>query len=297
SAITDKENNAPSVLAPPGTSAIIHSGATVNAGVDINVKANELAHITNFVGQIAGGVVGVGAAIDIVTIGDNVTAIGGGTLTAGGAISVMGILDDHITITTLDGSAGGVALGAAVAVVKDSSATQASLEDSAIVNNAASLTVSADTTRVFSLTTGKAAIGAAALGVTFTQLTVTGNTTASVGNNVHIGQSVAVGTVTVSSRATVDATLNTVLFDVAGAAADASFAIIDVTPDVKATIGDGALITATGAVTVSAEGTKIKADSEITGVSVGIALTLSGYFATPTVGGTTQASIGSNGSV
>jgi len=264
------------------------------------VKAHELDHISNIVGQVAGGAIGIGAAIGIMNIADNVTASAGGTLSAGGTIKVDAILGSDVKILTFDGAAGGVALGAAVAVVSDSSATQASLADGAQVIKASSLSINADATRTFDLSTDKVAVGAAAAGVTFTKLTVTGNISATIGNDVQIGQNAlsTVGDVTVMSRATVHAVMNTTIFDVTvGGNLDASFALIDLTPDVIASIGDNTDITSTGAVKVKAEGTEMSADTEVDGTAVTLGLTFNGTFALPTVGGTTRASIGSNGSV
>jgi hypothetical protein len=56
-------------------------------------------------GGIAGGFVGVGASIGIVTVTSNVTASAGGTLTAGGDITVASKLNEDIGVLSIAGPA------------------------------------------------------------------------------------------------------------------------------------------------------------------------------------------------
>ena len=253
SSISGRENAAPT---PPGTSAIIQSGTNVVAGDDIGVKANEHAAIDATIGQVAGGVVGAGAAVAVLSIADNVTASAGGTLSAGGDISVLAMLNENVNVLTLDGATGFVGLGAAVAVVNDSSATSASLADGAQVHDAASITVSATADRTLSLLTGQASVSAFSTGASFTRLSVNGDTSALIGDNAQIGQGSGdvVGDVNVTADETIDAHGQTVAIGAGAVAVSANFSFVDVGSNVSADIGTSAHIASAGAVNVTADG-------------------------------------------
>jgi Ca2+-binding RTX toxin-like protein len=281
---------------PAGTTAEIDY-ATVNAGHNIGVTATDSFTVTQILGQVGIGVVAAGAAVDILTVAENVTAEAGGTLSAGGAITVNSNLQDHGTITALDLAGGFVALGAAVVVVNDSSATQASLLDYTVVSSAASLSVTANAVVGYTLTTGQGAAGAVTAGATFTELNITGNVSATIGNEAQIGEGAgSVGAVTVSATESVDATLDTGVFNIGIASADLAFADITISSSVDAAIGGGTMIKSTGAVSVEATTPFITADAEVIGGTFG-GLTLSGMLAQPTINGATQATIGSGGSI
>jgi hypothetical protein len=290
--INDLVNATPT---PPGTSAIIHGGSTVAAGHDIDVKANEADTIHILTGQVAGGFVGAGAAISVLSIADNVTASATGNLSATDALNVNANFYEHVSTQALDAAVGAVSLGAAVAVVSDSSATQASLGGA--IDNTGSVNVEADSNRSFELLTGKIGSGAVSIGVTFTRLDVTGDTTASIYDGTQIGQNGPVGSVTVLSKAIIDAKATTGMFDVGGVTVDAAFAFVDIASNVNATVGNSVEITTSGPVSVTADATKIKADSEMLGVSVGAGMAVLGMLGKGTVEGGTSASIGSDSTI
>ena len=282
---------------PAGTTGEIDD-ATVNAGANIGVTGRDSFTLTQVLGQVGVGVVAAGASVDIVTVAENVTAEAGGTLNAGGAITVNSNLQDRGTITALALGGGFVALGAAVVVVNDSSATQASLLDYTIVNSAASVSVTANASLDYTLTTGQGAIGGVTGGATFTELNITGNVSATIGAEAQIGEGTgSVGAVTVSATESVDATLDTGVFAIGVATADLAFAKITISSSVDAAIGVSTMIKSTGAVAVEATTPFITADAEVIGASVGAGMTLSGMLSEPTINGATQATIGSGGSI
>ncbi len=244
-AITTLENQSP---VPPGTSAVIHSGVNVIAGDSIDVKANEVASGKETLGQVAGGVVGVGAAVAIFSISDNVTASDDGTNSAGGNLSVNAILNSTVDIIALDLAAGFVGLGAGVVVVNDNSVTQATLGS---VSKAHDVTVAADATRSITELSGQASIGAVGAGATFTRLNIHGSTTAAVNANSIIGNVSPVSSLTVSAHSTVSANMETDAISAGIGATNANFAFLDADPTISATIGDKVTVTSSGAINVN----------------------------------------------
>ena len=158
----------------PGTSAVVQSGAQIHVGGAIGVVAEESATVSEFLGQVAGGVVGVGAAVDILSFNDNVQASDDATNTAGGAVFAYASLNSDISITALDLSAGFVGLGAGVVVVTDNSVVKATLGSVATPGD---VSVTATSTQTINVTTGQASIGAVGAGATFTEVTMGGSTT------------------------------------------------------------------------------------------------------------------------
>ena len=234
-------------LAPPGTLAAIQSGADIVAGGDIDVKANELMTGKETLGQVAAGVAGVGAAVDVFSIADNVFAFDNGTNSAGGNLSVQAILNSTVKITALDLSAGFVGLGAGVVVVNDNSVTKATLGS---VSKAQNVSVGADSTRSVDEMSGQASVGAVGAGATFTRLNIHGSTTATVNANAVIGNLSPVASLSVTAHSTVTANMETDAISAGIGAANANFAFLDADPTIAATIGDSAKVTSSGADTV-----------------------------------------------
>ena len=94
------------------------------------------------VGGVAGGLVGVGASIAVLTTGLNASATAGGTLNAGDDINITGALDEDISVASLAGAAGFVGLGAAVVVINDHSTVAAGIANNAVINNADAIAIS-----------------------------------------------------------------------------------------------------------------------------------------------------------
>ena len=95
SGITNAINNAPTAT---GTEAAIASGATVTANQNIQVLAVENAFVTVLTGSAAGGFVGIGASVTIISLNANVSAHADGTLSAGTAANVNATLNEQVNV-------------------------------------------------------------------------------------------------------------------------------------------------------------------------------------------------------
>jgi hypothetical protein len=250
----------------PGTTADIQAGAKITAGQNIGVTANDSATVKEFLGQVAGGVVGVGAAVDILSLAANVTANDDGTNTAGNMVNVHAVLNSNVNIVALDLAAGFVGVGAGVVVVTDNSATQSTLGN---VTKAKAVTLESDSTRTLTTLTGQASIGAVGAGATFTEITVGGATLATVDAGATIGNvATPVGSLTVTVHSTVTVTESTDAVAAGIGAASANFSFLTVDPTVSATIGGSAVIDAVNAVTLDATST-VDAQGKTFGVAAG----------------------------
>jgi hypothetical protein len=204
----------------------------------------------------------------------NTNANAGGIYTAGGVFTVSSRLDSTVDAIAFAGGAGFVGLGAAVSVLSDSSYVQSALADSARVKAAASVDVTAVSNRAIHLNTDQGAVGAVALGASFTRLTSSGQVSADVGAGARIGQDTGlnVGALHVSATADFDTYAHTLAFSVGAVAISANFAIVDVKPLVRASVGDASLIKTTGEATVDAVTTG-KADAKVLTVTAGAGAT------------------------
>ena len=266
------------ISTPPGTTADVETGAVLTAGGNIGVKANESDHINVVTGQIAGGIVGIGAAVSIVSLGDNVAAFADGTLSAGGQIAVNAILDEHFDLHALDGSAGGIAIGAGVVAVTDTSLAQASLGN---VTKADDVTVNASNTRNVKELTGMMQVGAVGAGASYTEVDLSGGASAAVDGSADIGQTDTVGSLTVS--ATSNNTLDVHAVAVSGGvllALAVNFAFATDTSSASATIEDGADVKVSNDIHVTAAAidnvdTLVEGFAGGGGLSVGASITKS----------------------
>ncbi len=259
----------------PGTSAVVQGGAQITAGNNITVFANESATVKEFLGQVAGGVVGLGASVDILSVANNVQASDDGNNSSGGNVSVLAALTSNMNLTVLDLAAGFVGLGAGVAVATDDSTVQATLGS---VSSAGFVTVLAESLRTDNILSGQASIGAVGAGATFTKLTVDGSTSATVDPNAVIGTAgTPVGGLTDLAYGSVTATVETDAVTAGIGSFGANFSILNVDPAVTAGIGTNASVHASGSVRVEALSV-IDAQGKTFGVaagglSVGVSLT------------------------
>ncbi|MBI1398269.1 MAG: LEPR-XLL domain-containing protein, partial [Betaproteobacteria bacterium] len=262
-----------STAATRGTEAVVESGAVIEAGRDVDVVARERDEIAIRIGGIAGGFVGVGVSVGTLAVGQNVRASAGGTLSAGGRIAIEA---DHVEIVdhTALSTAGGVAgIGASVSVVNDSSTQSAFLASGASVLAASEVLVRATGDQTLSAFTAQLTSGAGTSGAAFSRIAVDNNaaedTVAAIGTSVAIGQGQGtVGRVSVIATSRVDAGLETRAPTIGGIATNTNFAYADVTPEVRARIGDGSRIDVTGDVVVRAH-TDHDAKADVLSLSVG----------------------------
>jgi hypothetical protein len=259
----------------PGTSAVVQAGAQVHAGGAIGVIAEESATAKEFLGQVAGGVVGIGAAVDILSFNDNVQASDDGKNFAGGEVFAYASLNSNISITALDLSAGFVGLGAGVVVVNDDSVTKATLGS---VSTPGDVSVTATSNRTINVTTGQASIGAVGAGATFTEVTMAGSTTATLDGGALIGSLTSpVGSLSVEAVAVQDVTEQTTAVTAGIGSFGANFSIVNVDPTIDADLGGSAVIDVSGLVSVLATSTTNAQASTFGvsagGLSVGVSLT------------------------
>ena len=277
-----------------GTSAAINNGSKVTSTSGaITVNAVEDLEIDQITGGAAAGAVGVGAGISVVSVASNVSASAGGTLSSAGALTVNAELDEYIKIKALAAGAGAVGLGAAVAVLNDTSTVSAGIANNAVVTSAGSVDVSAVSRQTVDVLSGQVTVGAGAVGASFVKVDI-GNdqagvfeTRAYVGDGAMIGQAGSVGSLLVSADSTIDVVSDVVgLAGGAGLAVTANFNLVDVNPDVSASIGDGAKVTTQGAIDVNAD-THHAAFGDVTGVAgsgaLAVALSYANVSVTPDV--------------
>ena len=289
SGISSAENAAST---PAGTTAQMDGTAT--AGGNIGVTANDRADVTVAAGQVSAGIFGAGASVAILSVNDNVSALADGTLKAGGAITVDATLNENVGLTVIDGSGGFVGIGAAVAVVTDNSLTQASLGN---VMGAGAVSVTANSTRTINETTGQVSAGAVSAGASFTSVSVGGGADASVDGSATLGDTLSpIGSLSVSATSTITPDADTVAVSAGIGAFSANFSFVDVSANVQASVGANATVDASGAVSVKATST-VNATADMTGVVVSESVSFGAMLGFLTVGGTTEASIGSDASV
>jgi hypothetical protein len=152
--------NAVKSLAPTvGTEAYIASGAVIDAGEDIEVTANEDVEVDIIVGGIAGGFVGIGAAVSVTNISANTSAHAAGILSAGNNITVNAVLDEDVDIKALAGTTGFVALGAAVVVIDDATLVEAYIGGGTDILSAQDVSISATGDQTIEALTGQISRG------------------------------------------------------------------------------------------------------------------------------------------
>lgn len=279
------------------TDAYIGTGATVIAGDDIAVEATGHENLVMIGMGIAAGFVGVGGAVDVLSINNHTHASIGDSATvyAQGDVFVSATDDTHILELSGALGAGFVGVGASVGVMLLGNDTQASIGASAHVDalgngvgissvlDGSIITGSPDTfgngvahgvivqaqssEDVLHIVAAAAAgfVGVSgAVGVTL----INGNTDAVIGDSAVINglhQGGASGAQSVYVNASDDATVRTFMIGIAGGFVGASGAV-DVgtlNSDVKAEIGTGAVVTAKRDVKVNAVALK-----SVTGVDI-----------------------------
>ncbi|MES2789353.1 MAG: hypothetical protein V4719_07010, partial [Planctomycetota bacterium] len=284
-------NSLGATIAPTnGTLATVGSGATINAGRNLAVEAQENVTATLTAGGGAAGALAAGASVAILNINSDLQAtIGNGArINVGGTMTVNAALVDNLTTSADAAGAGAVSLGTQVAIINDNSTEIATIEDDVHIDGPSSLTLSASALRTLSSTSKDyASIGYLAAGAAVAQATAGGTTAATIGSNVQIGQQDAVGSVTISAMDTsaVTSTTFSLSAGIGTALVNVNQATID--PTVTATVGDSSKITATGLVAVGA-GAAPTAVSNSFGATVSLGLAIAAVVSQAIVSPTIQ---------
>ena len=243
-----------------GTTATIDSSnahkTTIVAGGHVNVIANDVLSVFGIAGAIAGGAVGVGGSVLVLSV-KSVTDAGiaeYATVTANGAVTVSASMDEHSTPISFAGGGGIVGVGATVGVLNDSGTQNAHIDDHASIAKAggSGLTVSVSANRDVHAYAIGGSFGGIAAGAAVAVVNVDGDATATIGN-VSVGGTSALGGLTVSAYD--DVTTDTYVIAVAagiGLGLGAAVAVVDLGGTLEASSGaHGSLA---GAFSVTADG-------------------------------------------
>ncbi|MFV2069876.1 MAG: beta strand repeat-containing protein, partial [Pirellulales bacterium] len=118
------------------TQAYVGSNATVDALNDVSIEAHGVEDILLVGFGIAAGVVGIGGAVDVLSITNEVTAFigSGANVSAGGDVLVLATDDTDLDVISGALAGGAVGIGASVGVIDLDKTTQASIEAGAQVD-------------------------------------------------------------------------------------------------------------------------------------------------------------------
>ncbi|HEY9110140.1 MAG TPA: hypothetical protein VIN58_25960, partial [Roseateles sp.] len=265
-----------SLLANPaetkGTQATVEAGAQLTAGDDITVRATDKSVARFTTGGAGGGLLGVGGSVGVLNVAHNARTSVAGSLSAGGDLALTADLDETIRQTSVAFAGGVVGLGATVAIINDGSTAQASLADGGSVARAASLAVTADARQNFGQQTLGGAGGIFAAGASYAQLNVgrTGVTevAASIGANTRVGQDGDVGHVAVDARSALMADMEVKALAGGITGGQGNSAHIEVEPEVRAFIADGALVTSRDSIAVLAA-TDHRVEARVLALTIG----------------------------
>ncbi len=263
--------NAPA-LTTQGTDAFV--AGTVNAGGDIDIRANERIDLETIAGSVAVGLGGVGAGVSVANIARGATASIDSTarvkagLSGPGGVDVQADMRVDAEATSAVGAGGLIgALGASVTIHDDTAGSKAEVDGR--VTDADFVNITAFSERDIELTSAEASIGSIAAGASVTEASVGGLTEARTGGSAVIGggSDGGVGTVLVSADSEVVA-------DVTGASVSAGIGTggvnsmrVDVTNTVRTDV-NASDITTRGATTVMTD-SDIDADVTINSIRAG----------------------------
>ncbi len=117
------------------TQSYIDTGATVTAGNDVVVEAHGSEDVMLIGFGIAGGLVGIGGAVDVLSIGTTTKAwIGNADVSAGSDVVVYATDDTEVNMISGALAGGFVGIGASVGVVVIDKSTEAFIADGAVVD-------------------------------------------------------------------------------------------------------------------------------------------------------------------
>src|SRR6185503_15513355 len=183
----------------PGTVAFIDGN--IEAGDSVRIRANDKLKVLDLAGAVAGGFVGIGVAVAILNVESNTEArIGAGASIKAGAdgsdvVLVNADMDEDVTGISFAGAGGFVAVGAQVIVLNDTGDQWAHIDDGATILQAGGgVDVIANAERDVAVYAIAITTGAFSTGASIAFISVTGNTTAEVGD-VTIGEGTGSGPV------------------------------------------------------------------------------------------------------
>jgi hypothetical protein len=193
---------------PAGTSAMV-GAATITAGGSVSVASIDKLGTKTIAGAVAGGAVGLGFGVGVVTVDTTNTAqITGNATINGGSVKVAVDTAHSLTVNSLAGAFGIIGAQASVAVLNDNAATRARITGATLAT-AGDVVVRASDTRTGTVEANGVAVGfAGAVGVSMAVVNLGGSVEASLGQGVKIGNSGAKAgsvSVTATSKNTAEA--------------------------------------------------------------------------------------------
>ncbi|EAR60225.1 type I secretion target repeat protein [Oceanospirillum sp. MED92] len=292
------------------TQAYIGDNVTIQGdAASVTVKADETVNLDVLAGGLAAsGGVSVGGTVSIATMdADTKAYIGnGGTISTTGDVTVDADYTSNVTTKVYGGSAGVVGLGAQVAIVKDSSNQSAYVENGTSDSNGAKfvkaddIIIDAKADRNIDIDIVGVSVGTAAAGAAVGDVSVSGSTTALMGNYAQVGQSTGnVDSLTVNAASELDVDLDVTAVAAGLGAGSGNDANISFTPIVRAAIGAGADVTVAEGVTVNAVVTP-EIETDMLGVSAGgltVGVSLTDVDVTPIVSASLGSADASSGNV
>ena len=270
---------------PSGTSATIYGSA--HAGGDVQVRATDRLDLTSLAGVAAVGLGALGAGIAIITVGlvdrRRASPPPARSARAGPSVSTP-CSSERVDGLAAAGGVGGIAISGQVVVITDSSSQTAHIDTGATVPRAVTkIAVDTVATRTVSARTFGVSIAAGAVGAAIAVATISGDTTALVGN-VTIGAGGAVGGLVVSAVDTIIPTNQAVSVQGGvGAALSGAVAVITYSGSTRAASGAHGSVTIGGlgvSVTATGNHTGIRADTLNISVSAGVSAGLTLAWAT-----------------
>lgn len=283
---------------PAGNAAFIGTNASIDAGRHVDLDVRENVDFDMLTGALSIGAVGLGAGVGVATFhNDNTVFIDEGTtVTAGAAgnVNLNAQLVENIGALGIAGTGGIVAVDAAVAILHSSGSVTAVIGDDVAIDRADLIRVEADDERNLEAETTGVSVGAVAAGASISTATISGTTSATLGDNVQIGQdALQVGGLEVDAGAKHAASAKALAAKGGlGLAASGTVSTATVDPTVSASIGAGSRIDVNDTVAVTADAATA-AHAEALGINVSLNASLGASIATATASPQVTASLGS----
>ncbi|MCA9197242.1 MAG: hypothetical protein KDA87_06875, partial [Planctomycetales bacterium] len=258
-----------------GTVAYVGESATVVAGRDLYITADESVTLDALAGAAAlGGGAAIGAGVNVTTLASSTRAYvkANATLSAVDEVKIDAGYVNNIDVLAAGGAAGGlIGLGAQVGIVTDKSVQSAYTEDAVNVVRAAELILHADANRDITAAGKGASVGGLAAGAAVAEVKVSGSTFAYLGTNNQIGTAgQTVHDVTITANSNLDAKADVLAVAAGIGAGQGNQARTEFTSNVRAYVLNGTVIDVLGDVTVSAVATP-QMESNAFGISAGAA--------------------------
>ncbi len=261
------------------TKAHIGIRATVSAGDDVNVRAKQQLSFTATVGQGSLGFVGLGGSVIVANISEDAQAyiepfasVSAGP-DLGDDINVeAGLVEQKLVGKAYGGQGGGLALGAQVVIINDSSRQLAYIDQGTVISRADHLNVLASAERPAEATAGGVSIGGIAAGASVGKVNLLGSTTAFIGDSQFTLKPATIRLIVNYVNVTADAaaTAKVDMFQAAGGigAGAGNDASAIVTPTVTAFIAGNTNTQAKNSISITAR-SEDDADAHAYGVDVG----------------------------